>query len=858
MRTEVIYAGTVDGAVGQIVQRLVDDDSGSSGSRKNVIYFDGWDGLGASAVLRAIGESLSAGAEFSQVIHIDCSKWESRRAMQRALAEKLQLPAHVMEMFDLQDEEDNYQGVGKGSRHEISKVAREIFEHIQKQPSSRFLVIFNNGSCEEINLENLGFPPLSVYSRNKVLWSFQGGFRLYPRTKVDRALESMGTSTDAVLSAASGGLVEFQLSKILRWEAEEAACSLINIGGIDWPAAVTNCFLYMLRLCGTGDRDDADAGILWLSSDALKHEMQLDADYHQSPHLPSSVYNKLCVLKLSACTFSFTSPPFLCCHNLRLWVVDVRGSSSKILSEKMMDFMTQLRELHVMGHVFDRLPLQGRLHNIRKLRVTDSTHSDYKKMMELLLDLPRNSNVLYQKNIELFVESSGCSSLETVIIDRFAGLNKISFEGCARLKNILLSGSFPDLYSLDLTGTAVETLDLSAVTAPKLDKLFLLDCGKLCAILWPPLGEDRRKAYLGKLWIDTTGTTQKEATDAPGISRRSSSHAEFDWYICPVKGYFGPHDVHVEISTMPPPLADAGPVAGGKKDVVKSGSGQQQAKYQATYHAIGMPQQEKITDGPPASPVSSQGCYMHIQDNQHKPHAAAASGITTAVPGFICDGAKTLHVHDSLFGTAAPFHSACNQLEWCRVERCPNLEHVFLTGGADAAVFSNLRTMCASHLLNARDIFWNARVLARGAFKDLTLLQLYGCPRLMQVFSTHGNIRLESLETLEIMWCGDLHDIIYSQWESNPIKFPNLKCIHLHELPKLQAIFKDWHATVKIRGCWSLRVLPFVGTDYKVECDCEKEWWDRLKWRSKSHLDNYKPNHPRYYKKTMLRGSVLR
>ncbi|WVZ53944.1 hypothetical protein U9M48_004828 [Paspalum notatum var. saurae] len=464
-------------------------------------------------------------------------------------------------------------------------------------------------------------------------------------------------------------------------------------------------------------------------------------------------------------------------------------------------------------------------------------------------------------------------------------------EGCARLKNLLLSGSFWNLYSLDLTGTAVETLDLSAVTAPTLDELFLLGCEKLCAILWPPPGESRRKAYLGKLRIDTAGgTTQKEATTdaAAGSSKRSSSHAGFDWYICvrdarllgslePVKDYFGAHEVRMEISTttavkvMPPPLADAAG-AGSKKDVVKSDRGQQQAKYHATYHAIGMPQQEQITDGPPAPPVSPQGCYMHIQDNQQKTHAAAAaSHIMTAVPEFICDGAKALHVHDSLFATAAPFDSAWNQLEWCRVEQCPGLEYVFRTA-ADGAVFSKLRTMCASHLLNARDIFWDGGVLGPSAFKDLTLLQLYGCPRLMHVFYAGGTLRLQSLDTLEIMWCGDLLDIIWLLPEHDRIEFPNLKRIHLHELPKLQAILNErgprgslptsksapMLKTVKIRGCWSLKQLPLVGTNYKVECDCEKEWWDGLKRYSTSHLDDYKPKHPRYYKKTMLRGSVLR
>ena len=65
--------------------------------------------------------------------------------------------------------------------------------------------------------------------------------------------------------------------------------------------------------------------------------------------------------------------------------------------------------------------------------------------------------------------------------------------------------------------------------------------------------------------------------------------------------------------------------------------------------------------------------------------------------------------------------------------------------------------------------------------------------------------------------------------------------------------------TVKIRGCWSLTRLPDVsGSSKAVECDCEKEWWDRLVWDGDSRASHYKPTHPRYYKKTMLRGSVLR
>jgi hypothetical protein len=65
--------------------------------------------------------------------------------------------------------------------------------------------------------------------------------------------------------------------------------------------------------------------------------------------------------------------------------------------------------------------------------------------------------------------------------------------------------------------------------------------------------------------------------------------------------------------------------------------------------------------------------------------------------------------------------------------------------------------------------------------------------------------------------------------------------------------------TVKIRGCWSLTRLPEVSGSSKAgECDCEKEWWDRLECDGDSRPSHYKPTHSRYYKKTMLRGSVLR
>jgi hypothetical protein len=57
----------------------------------------------------------------------------------------------------------------------------------------------------------------------------------------------------------------------------------------------------------------------------------------------------------------------------------------------------------------------------------------------------------------LSVENNTCSSLETIIIDGCVSLEEISVKGWAKPKNLLLSGSFPVLCSLDLSGTPVRT-----------------------------------------------------------------------------------------------------------------------------------------------------------------------------------------------------------------------------------------------------------------------------------------------------------------------------------------------------------------------------------------------------------------
>jgi hypothetical protein len=54
----------------------------------------------------------------------------------------------------------------------------------------------------------------------------------------------------------------------------------------------------------------------------------------------------------------------------------------------------------------------------------------------------------------------GCSVV-TVIIDGCFGFKEISLRGFANLKNLLLRGVLHDLFCLDISGSAIQTLDLS-------------------------------------------------------------------------------------------------------------------------------------------------------------------------------------------------------------------------------------------------------------------------------------------------------------------------------------------------------------------------------------------------------------
>jgi hypothetical protein len=501
--------------------------------------------------------------------------------------------------------------------------------------------------------------------------------------------------------------------------------------------------------------------------------------------------------------------------------------------------------------------------------------------------------------------SNNC--LETVIIaDGCVGIQKITFRGCAKLKNLLLSGSFEDLCILDFSGTAVKTLDLSTMTAPKLDELYLADCKELCAIQWPP--EDKRRSYLHKLHIDTT---RSAALLAPRKEVKSKDPSQVYWFvlvrdirftrslIMPLKREISEIFVHVEISS---PAATWGSGKFNDDEVISNSIKQQKVQQPQGYPML----QETEADGDartqywrcPGSDSGLHSCYIHVQDQQLVRSARSllegketATDITP-IPDTICDRVKILHVHQSLFVTSIPaLGSRWGSLVWCRVEQCPELECVFTTPrmqGTFDEVFSSLETFWASRLPKARYIWTcGTETCSDKSFDGMRFLHVDFCPRLEHVLQLDDRwlcTYLCSLVTLEIVWCSNLRVVLtrydvssdrFSHYQffesSDTLEFPSLKHIHLHELPMLQAIcvhlvIAPKLETVKIRGCWSLTRLPdvvprglyYIRPSYdKVECDCEKEWWDMLEWDTSEHYSMYRPRHPMYNKKTFIRGTVL-
>ncbi|KAF7104530.1 hypothetical protein CFC21_105422 [Triticum aestivum] len=253
---------------------------------------------------------------------------------------------------------------------------------------------------------------------------------------------------------------------------------------------------------------------------------------------------------------------WVCLHSL--WVLDLRYTDwNEILSPAKMDLMDNLVELSMEGVWCWQYTtcLPGRLPNLQRLRVIkptsgpdispDACNSFMDKAKLEILDLSGNNemeilpNSLSKASVLQVLILDGCNNVKNVLvpdglpqllksfsfdgygpafhrapivklppkqerpstpaIKEGASVSNISLKGCSQLAHMFVRG-LPNLVELDLSGTAIRTLDFTTmvVEVPMLKRLFLLGCEHLRAIIWD---RDSDSFRLKLLCIDTRAGT---------------------------------------------------------------------------------------------------------------------------------------------------------------------------------------------------------------------------------------------------------------------------------------------------------------------------------------------------------------
>ncbi|TVU00957.1 hypothetical protein EJB05_53614, partial [Eragrostis curvula] len=327
----------------------------------------------------------------------------------------------------------------------------------------------------------------------------------------------------------------------------------------------------------------------------------------------------LSVIHLSYCTFSFSRPPFLSCSNLRfllldhcedsdeehighnhhdssgacfrkLWVLDLRYTFWHwLLSKERMDLMTELREFSVKGvenwnlhqQLFSYDAVKNIIYWLPKLRLLSKLRVP-SAVAVCFPDLSSSSlKTIIVDNNWIYIEDNIGHDVLPPSLESFSftcdyadstNIMIVSFRACAKLEIMLLKGLFWNLLELDLSGTAVKTLDLSAIQAPRLRRLFLVGCEKLCAILWPQ--EGKNKLELEVLRMDTTQATIEDSDGAiMGLPSSTAAAAAATLEPCNFHVYVLLGDARILRSLLHLMLAGAVQVSkvAAKAPVVKAG-----------------------------------------------------------------------------------------------------------------------------------------------------------------------------------------------------------------------------------------------------------------------------------------------
>ncbi|CAD6266315.1 unnamed protein product [Miscanthus lutarioriparius] len=462
---------------------------------------------------------------------------------------------------------------------------------------------------------------------------------------------------------------------------------------------------------------------------------------------------------------------------------------------------------------------------------------------------------------------------------------KISLEGCTLLEDLFLRG-LPNLEELDLSGCAIKVLDFGAmvVDVPRLKRLFLLGCENLRAIKW---GSYKK---LELICIDTrprVGCARPLSLCAQQKSFQPQVHAIIAdarlarslWALKSFRPYNALY-FNINITSSATCMETIQPEATTDKEKV-TGSIDDQRHYDIAARDMYCDIFTKVGNSPtpmqafPQGPAGQLDRHIEIGDGSRSVQSEVeADPYGSNLASLMTDYTESLHVHDVSTCSNTMPRGDWYSLRWCRVERCPSLHAVFPPDAEDWD--GTLETIWVSDLLMARCV-WSKGVIYNSddRFRSLRHLHLRCCPSLRFGLAMGKRPSFRSLETLHIVHCGELRHVFVpgdadEEYQHTSVEFPKLTTIHLHDLPALQQICEAAEMlapaleTIRIRGCWSLRRLPALkGRNEpgkrRPTVEIEKDVWDALEWDAGHHPSLYEaPVHSRYYKRRVLRTTVLR
>lgn len=287
-----------------------------------------------------------------------------------------------MVIFDKQDEEDDLEGLDEGSRAEIQHVVPIIHRSLQDH---RCLVVFLNGSLNRVDLNDFGIPQAGFGTR--ILWTFRGRILLNSmiNEKMDNSnfvvYEECFHSRMFFLQAEVGEIARSIGNLVVTPEIPAECCmymlSLISQSGgiIDfkWTTHAKNYWVCDGIVQGVQDDEAWDIGTAlhqwirledysfdtlppfadilgsaqkrWIAVTSTSKEETREIEvvivppestsfFHAAQResnpalktLPDGMFHqsdKLRVLRLCNCSFSFSSPPFQCCRSLHFLGLEV-------------------------------------------------------------------------------------------------------------------------------------------------------------------------------------------------------------------------------------------------------------------------------------------------------------------------------------------------------------------------------------------------------------------------------------------------------------------------------------------------------------------------------------------------------